>query len=810
MPVTIGFCAVPRCVLLMAVYLALGAAFQPALAQDVDTQATAPTPVEITARLRVIADSAAVAEQEIARLADAEPLLETYRINEVRQGEIAGLLRTMGALEYSRPERLFRLRDQALAHEQRLEQLSARIAERVDALALLRAQWLAYLGTLAAWREAVPLRPEVAAQVPEIEEAIARVEEVLERIGSASAELGTIRSSTDRLSAGNRALLAELAALRAGRREALLRADQPSLYSPAYLVSLRSPAAWRPAEALTPESLGVFLREHAGLLLLHLVLVLAVWGAARRLRMHAVPEGGWSGILDRPAALAVFATTAVLARRYIVAPPLWDVLTWALLTGTGAVLAWALVRGWALRVLIAAVASLYPLMLLAEALRVPTPVFRLGLTAVAGLALLGLPLLGARADAGTPGGRRARRAVAVATVLSAAVLIAQLFGFDQLSRWLVHAALVSAYVIFAAVLVVVLARGALRTLLRKEFVGRTRLVGTLAVPLAERLVAFVQVVLVVVVALILLDIWELAPAPIETWRALVAWGVDVLGLRITLGRLLSAALVVYLALLASWLARSVITSEAKRGWSFERGVAESINSLVHYLLITLGVLFALGALGVELQNFAIVAGALGVGIGFGLQNVVNNFASGLILLFERPVRVGDTVEMDGEWGTIKKIGLRSTVVVTFAQAELIVPNGDLVSQKVTNWTLTNPTTRLALQVGVAYGSNVGRVLEILAEAERAHPSVVDEPAPVALFIGFGDSSLDFELRVWVREVAARMPVRSAVLAEIDRRFREAGVEIPFPQRDLHIRSVGDGVAQALRGAEPVRSDGASG
>jgi potassium-dependent mechanosensitive channel len=263
------------------------------------------------------------------------------------------------------------------------------------------------------------------------------------------------------------------------------------------------------------------------------------------------------------------------------------------------------------------------------------------------------------------------------------------------------------------------------------------------------------------------------------------------------GRILLAALLVYLAMTVSWLARTIVNEEAARSWSFERGVADSINTLVHYAVITLGIIFGLGALGVELQNFAIVAGAVGVGIGFGLQTVVNNFVSGLILLFERPVRVGDTVEIEGEWGTIKKIGLRSTVVITFTQSELIVPNADLVSQKVTNWTLTNPVTRVPVNVGVAYGSDVQKVLQILTEAGAAHPSVSKAPAPAALFMGFGDSSLDFELRIWVDDISSRLVARSAVLAEIDRRFREEGIEIPFPQRDLNIRTLDPAVARAV-------------
>jgi potassium-dependent mechanosensitive channel len=256
--------------------------------------------------------------------------------------------------------------------------------------------------------------------------------------------------------------------------------------------------------------------------------------------------------------------------------------------------------------------------------------------------------------------------------------------------------------------------------------------------------------------------------------------------------------------------RTFVSSEVVPRWDLDRGVGESITSIFHYVVVAIGLLLALGALGVHLQNFAIVAGALSVGIGFGLQNVVNNFVSGIILLFERPVRVGDTVVVGGEWGTIKKIGLRSTVIGTFEQSELIVPNGDLVSEKVTNWTLSNPVARMQWTVGVAYGSPVSTVLQILREAALVHEGVLRDPPPQALFVNFGDSALEFEVRIWVRELRMRLEAKSAILEELDRRFREAGIEIPFPQRDLHVRSLDPGLVAALRGADPHPSGRADG
>lgn len=793
-----GFGRLSSTLLLLVVMLATAGAAS--AQEDPATDAPEPAPplsVSIAAAARTVQDSALIAIEQIDEISQIDALRTSLYEARARQEELAGMLQVLTAVEHTRPERLFRLRDLALANEQRLQQHVMRLTERLGALADLRAEWLSRLARHSSWQQAVEERPELSPQLPEIRRSMAIIRDVLERIEAVEPAVAGLEEEARQLQSTTRLMLDEIAAVRAGRRAALLRRDQPLLLSPAHLRSLRQSSAWIPTEAMRGQAISAFVREHGGLLLLHVVLIVGFGLLARWLRRHTLPEAGWSGLLLHPWAFSTFAVTAFLTRRYILSPPLWDVVIWTLLAASGAMLAPTLLRGRALRMMLIAVAAMYPLLLLGEALRLPAPIFRLGIAGAAGAATIGFPLLALWSLRVNPAGRNARIALGIASVISAAVLVSEILGFDQLARWLVHAALTSAFVILAIGLLIVVGRGALRTLLRKEFIGRVRMVGTVAVPLAERLLFLLQILLVIGGALVLLDVWELAPAPMESWNLLIDWGFQLAGVRITMGRVLLAVLLVYLALTASWLARTLVNEQVSRGWALERGVADSIITLVHYAVITVGVFMALGALGVELQNFAIVAGALGVGIGFGLQTVVNNFVSGLILLFERPVRVGDTVEMEGEWGTIKKIGLRSTVVTNFTQAEVIVPNADLVSQKVTNWTLTNPVTRVTMPVGVAYGSDVQKVLEILVEAGSVHPSIATEPSPMALFMGFGDNSLDFELRVWVTDVVSRLPARSVVLAEIDRRFREAKIEIPFPQRDLHIRSVAPDVARAV-------------
>ena len=180
------------------------------------------------------------------------------------------------------------------------------------------------------------------------------------------------------------------------------------------------------------------------------------------------------------------------------------------------------------------------------------------------------------------------------------------------------------------------------------------------------------------------------------------------------------------------------------------------------MLIAFGVLLGLGALGLDLTKVTILAGAFGVGIGFGLQSVVNNFVSGLILLFERPIHVGDVIHIGDLSGEVRRIGIRASVVRTWQGAEIIVPNAQLITERVTNWTLSDRRRRIDLPVGVNYGAPLETVFQLLESVARAHPRVLRDPAPRAFFLRFGDSAVNYELRVWVEDFAqwAQTPQRS--------------------------------------------------
>jgi len=214
---------------------------------------------------------------------------------------------------------------------------------------------------------------------------------------------------------------------------------------------------------------------------------------------------------------------------------------------------------------------------------------------------------------------------------------------------------------------------------------------------------------------------------------------------------------------------------------------------------------ALSAAGVQLNKFTVLTGALGVGLGFGLQNVVNNFVSGLILLFERPIHVGDTVDVGGLVGEVRRIGTRSSTIVTFQGAEVIVPNSNLISNQVINWTLSSQWRRVDIPIGVAYGTDPERVIKLLVGVSESHPRVLLVRPPMAFFLGFGESALKFELRFWAAQQDTWFQLQSDVTVAVAKALREAGIEIPFPQRDLHIRRVDSVAAKAVRTGEDPTS-----
>lgn len=287
--------------------------------------------------------------------------------------------------------------------------------------------------------------------------------------------------------------------------------------------------------------------------------------------------------------------------------------------------------------------------------------------------------------------------------------------------------------------------------------------------------------------------------------AVVNWGAGILKSELTIGKapitpvnIILFIFVIWLSIFISKIVRSILNDEVFPRVKVERGMPGTIVMLVRICLVTIGFFLAAKAAGVDFNSLTIIIGAFSVGIGFGLQNIFNNLVSGLILAFERPIKEGDIVELNTLLGIVKKIGIRSSIVRTTSGAEVIVPNGELISKELINWTLSDQYRRADIRVGVAYGTDPNIVVDLLHKVATNNERVNKDPQPLAFFIDFGESSLDFRLLAWIDQ-EYRLEVESELRVAIFHKLAEAGIEIPFPQRDLHLRSVDGEAGKKLKG-----------
>ncbi len=287
-------------------------------------------------------------------------------------------------------------------------------------------------------------------------------------------------------------------------------------------------------------------------------------------------------------------------------------------------------------------------------------------------------------------------------------------------------------------------------------------------------------------SLLVMRLW--GPA-VEWVGAALATSFTLGSVTIAVGGVLAFIAVLVVTTLASRTLRVVLEEDVLARTQLPRGLPGTISTVVHYAIITLGFLLAMAAAGIELNRVVVLAGALGVGIGFGLQDIVRNFVSGLILAFERPFGIGDTIEVGNLMGKVGRIGARSSTIRTFDGADVIVPNSNLVSNQVVNWTLNDSHRRITISVGVAYGSDPETVLTVLRAVADGHAEVSKYPEPLTLFRGFGESALNFELRFWISDVEWTLRTGSALTNAVHDALKAAGITIPFPQRDLHLRTL---------------------
>lgn len=365
-------------------------------------------------------------------------------------------------------------------------------------------------------------------------------------------------------------------------------------------------------------------------------------------------------------------------------------------------------------------------------------------------------------------------------------VVANVIGAVSLARgltsWVLSSGVVAAILYVAARLL----RGVVEALLTLPPLGHLSLVRRRQTWLCERVASLVAILFLV------FWFWEGfvragADVAVLGWvEDVLAYPLEIGSLSITPGNVLAFAVVLWAAVLLSRFLGTALEEDVLPRMALPRGVPQALSAGSQYVFLTLGVLLAISAAGIQLGHLGLIVGALGVGVGFGLQNIVNNFVSGVILLFERPIQIGDTIEVGALIGEVRRIGIRSSTVRTWEGAEVIVPNEKLVSAELVNWTLSDRHRRIELEVGVAYGSEPTAVIALLERAAHVSTATLREPRPLATLVSFGDSALLFRLRFWTSDLAEQFRARGEVTLEVHRALAEAGIEIPFPQRVFHI------------------------
>jgi small-conductance mechanosensitive channel len=372
------------------------------------------------------------------------------------------------------------------------------------------------------------------------------------------------------------------------------------------------------------------------------------------------------------------------------------------------------------------------------------------------------------------------------------VVVSGLLGFKFLSDYVAQGA---SFTLAVLALAWILGEGALACLrltvhpemgaLARKYPGREQFFSNSY----QIITRVVSILLTGVAVLVALAVWKIDFQRLTWAFQWLGWGPSLGPIRLSPLNLGLTVLVVYLGFWVSRLLRTFLDLKFYPSTDWDPGIQYTVSMTTHYVILFITILLAMNTMGVSITSLALVAGGLGVGIGFGLQNIVSNFLSGLILLFERPIKVGDMLVIDGQWGMVKEIRVRSTIFQTFDRYFLIIPNSDLISGKILNWTYAGwGINRLTLKVGVSYVSDPRKVTHIIEEVCRANPRVIGEPPPQIFFEAYGDSSLNFNIWVHLGTPSDRIPATHELNSAIFEAFAAQGIEIPFPQRDLHVRS----------------------
>ena len=713
------------------------------------------------------------------------------------QTRIKTLARELQGLKESgdyRTTKLIVLRQGIEKESEQLNDISKPLKKEIRRLGTKRQQWLTEQHQWDQWQSAW-LESEVPSQVHSV------VTEVNETITSAlnliRPQLGAILTEQEKVGDIQEqlyALDAELESLIMEKRFGTFFYSSPPMFSSRYFSQFTSDLWQASLESLIGLlwSGSAFFDGLVWIILVELLVFILLIIPLYRKRQVLRESEHWRFIADRiySAGLFLICTSTMVIYEYEEFPFIWKFLNLLILGISFARLAGSMVTRTLERGFIYGLAIFLVIVRFMEIIDLPLPLFRLFIASAAAAGLIGC-WKWAREKERQEAPSVYPRLLRLSAVFLAFILAAEIWGKDAMAFYLLASVTRSIAIILISMLFMRMIHGAMEWLFHSSLLPRAVVLYSHDIDLiVQRTMNFIWIAVWALILLpTILMTWGVFDSLPSATKGFWEFGFNIGSQRISLGLVIVVIAMLYGSFFISWFFQKLFLDVLLRKRKVQKGVRLSIERLIHYAVIFIGFLVAISLIGFDLTKFTIILSALGVGIGFGLQGVVNNFVSGLILLFEQPVRQGDIIEVGGIWAEVKNIGLRATTVQTFDQADLIIPNADLTTNQVTNWTLSNRQVRLIIPVGVAYGSDVPLVMKILTECAQANERVVKKPEPGVLFLRFGESSLDFELRVWVTDTDYRLVTRSQLHQEIDRRFREKNIVIAFPQRDLHVRGV---------------------
>lgn len=796
-------CLLGACILLAA---PAGADPQPTAAPAATVM---PKVAEVYPRLAKLKEEKAALESRMERLGALDPVTQALAGLKSLPQQWAEREAILGPPREWSLDNLQQARVALIADRDRISRILDDLFMRLSEIEVLRDEWSNKRQFWDEWLNTLPAAG-MQASAEAFSEARQTVETALNVLKQTAPQLFAMQQQLTALQIPVSDRIDHIEELLAVRKNQLFERSHPSFLNPDFYRQLHAGLFSSIGTGLTKLEFfnRAFWQSRGSQIALHLILATVI---ACLLRTHRKrhPQSPAAPFVSRhPFSTGLFLATIVFSPFYAHAPAGWMLILAGIAVFSAVPLIMEILDNPLQRQVVRLLALAYFLSLGVRTLSLPAPLYSLFIAGVCLSGGIALRWFAAQVRRDSPGRQqRFSNLLKLGAAFLGATFLILAAGYGNLAEHLLHAGLKTVFALLLAALLLRVLKNGLQLLGKLRFFKRQRFFRRHGQELQNRLWHLAPLVVGIQTALYLLVAWHFFDSVGEAWHAILTAGVVLGDKTVSVKMLLVGLSALYVAIFISWLLRSLLEEEVFPRRQVDRGVRDSINKLLNYAILAFGIFMALGLAGIDLKSFAVLAGALGIGIGFGLQNIVNNFISGLILLFERPIKIGDMIVLDGEWGTVRKIGLRSTTVETFDLSEVIVPNSLLVSEKVTNWTLSSEQSRIVVPVGVAYGSPLEKVLGILYDAAQVHPKVLDSPPPSAIFTAFGASSLDFELRVWATSVNDRLTIRNDLLLYIDRRFREEGVEIPFPQHDLHLRSVDAGIMRSLNLSGQPGKDG---